>query len=59
MDDAPTTPESEWLARVSPWLLADDQHQECIRRAIEAGSLFVDAHCTCPKPTTCDKECCR
>lgn len=58
-DDVTASPEEEWLARVSPWLLAADPHQRCCARAIEAGSLTVDAYCDCPKSVTCEKECCR
>jgi hypothetical protein len=59
LDDTAASPEDEWRARTSPWLLADDRHQACIRRAVAAGSLTVDAYCECPKTTVCMKECCQ
>jgi hypothetical protein len=51
------SPEAEWLARVSPWLLADDPHQQCTLRARMAGALDVNPYCSCPTPP-CTKECC-
>ena len=55
---APLTPESEWMARVTPFLLAADPHQACTLRAREAGSETVNAYCTCEHEAACTKECC-
>lgn len=56
--ESDTPPEQEWVARVSPFLRANDPHQACIQRARDAGSLTVDAHCQCPAPGPCTKPCC-
>lgn len=57
-DDAGASPTAEWMARVSPWLTADDPHQQCIARAYAQGVNNVNLVCTCPVPP-CTKECCR
>ncbi len=57
-DDGATSPAEEWLARVSPFLLADDPHQRCIARARALD--FYDVHQVCDCPVApCTKECCR
>lgn len=53
------TPEEEWAARSTPFLLAADPHQACHRRAVAANSLTVDDYCDCPPPERCTKECCQ
>lgn len=55
-DDA-VSPIAEWMARVSPFLPADNPHQACIGRARAAGSPTVDAFCDCPA-VPCMKTCC-
>lgn len=49
--------QDEWLARVSPWLPADDPHQRCLRRAID-GHVPINDVCDCVHPWPCEKECC-
>jgi hypothetical protein len=56
-DDVAVSPEDEWLARVTPLLTADDPHQRCNARARAAGSLSVNAYCTC-EHGRCTKSCC-
>lgn len=56
MDEA-VTPEQEWLARVSPFLLAADPHQACIQQARERGLETVDSVCTCTHEG-CTQPCC-
>lgn len=55
----PLSPNDEWMARVSPFLLADDPHQVCYQTAQDLGLGDVNLVCACPKPAACDKECCR
>lgn len=57
-DDGATSPADEWLARVSPFLLADDPHQRCIARAREQGVYDVNQVCDC-QHAPCTGECCR
>lgn len=56
-DDGATSPEQEWLSRVSPFLLADDPHQRCIARAQQLDVLDVNQVCSCPAGP-CTKPCC-
>lgn len=56
-DDVAVSPQAEWLARVSPFLTADDPHQACNARARAAGSESVNAYCTC-EHGPCTKSCC-
>lgn len=56
-DDGATSAEQEWLARVSPFLTADDPHQQCIARARELDVLDVNQVCCCPT-APCTKPCC-
>lgn len=58
-DDSATSPEAEWLARVSPFLPADEPHQRCIARARELNVNDVHQVCACPAPPPCAGECCR
>lgn len=55
--DDVVSPTDEWLARVSPFLPADEPHQQCIGRARAAGSYTVNAFCDCPA-APCTKSCC-
>lgn len=55
-DDEGASPLAEWMARVSPWLPADDPHQRCIADARDRGLLSVE--CSCPKPDRCLGPCC-
>ena len=56
--DGDVSPTTEWLARVNPFLLADDPHQRCHARARELGVSDVNQVCACPV-APCTKECCR
>lgn len=56
-DEDAVPPAQEWLARVSPFLTADDPHQQCVRRAIDAGLPNVNFVCTCTHEG-CTQPCC-
>lgn len=56
-DDVAVSPEAEWLARVYPFLTADDPHQRCIARARDAGLAAVNSVCTCTHGD-CTSPCC-
>jgi hypothetical protein len=58
-DTAEQSDMDEWLARVTPFLTADDEHQQCVARQRELGGS-VEEHCTCPKmhDADCTKPCC-
>lgn len=51
------SPHDEWMARVSPFLLADDPHQRCIQRARDQGISDANQTCDCPS-APCQGACC-
>jgi hypothetical protein len=58
-DEHDVSPLDEWMSRTgSVFLLADDPHQECHRRARAQQIADVNLVCDCPS-TPCTKECCR
>lgn len=56
--DTAASPLAEWMARVSPFMLASDPHQRCLKRAQDAGALHVNGFCDCPTGAPCQDECC-
>lgn len=57
-DGHSASPTSEWLARVTPFLTADDPHQRCVAKARELNVNDVHQVCECPAPPPCTKSCC-
>lgn len=59
VDDGPAvvSPEQEWTARVSPFLLASDPHQACVLRARNEGLEHVNSVCAC-EHAGCSQLCC-
>jgi hypothetical protein len=57
-DDGDVSPTAEWMARVTPFLAADDPHQQCHAKARALGVNDVNLVCACPAPP-CTKDCCR
>lgn len=58
-DDDSVSPTAEWLARVTPFLTADDSHQQCVAKARRLDVNDVHLVCECPAPPPCTKDCCR